>query len=762
MRKPLFIVTALLLGLLLLAASSVGIAAAFAWPKLPDLASITDYKPRIPLRVYTADGALIGEFGEERRTYVSIKDAPANLKHAILAAEDDRFYEHGGVDFAGLARATALNLLGGARRQGGSTITMQVARNFYLSREKTISRKLYEILLSMKIEKNLTKDQILEVYINQIYLGQRAYGFGAAAQIYYGKNLKDLTVGECAMLAGLPKAPSAYNPVVNLDRAKLRQHYVLRRMKELGFIDSTKYEAAVAEPVKLAITKSQQSVQPLISLHAEYVAEMARQMAYDQFKDEAYTRGIKVITTITKTDQAAAYQALRRGVLDYERRHGYRGAEAQLDLADIKSEQDEQLEELIEAYPDQDEIKSAIVLSVAPKKLRLYLRGGDLIEVSGDSLRYAAAMLAANAPPQKQLRRGSLIRVVKMAKGWSITQPPEVEAAFVSLDPNTGAIRSLVGGFDFNRNKYNHVTQAWRQPGSSFKPFIYSAALEKGYTPESIFDDAPLNFSASATGSQAWSPQNYDGKYEGPMTLRTALAKSKNLVAVRLLQAIDPVYGQDFVTSRFGFDPAKNPPYLTLALGSGAVTPWQMGAAYAVFANGGYRVQPFVVKEIRDEKDRVVARVDPAVAGKQSERVLDPRNVYLMNSMMQDVVRHGTGGKAMSLGRMDLAGKTGTTNEYVDAWFCGYQPSLVGIAWVGHDQPRRLGSGETGGVLALPIWISYMDKALQGVPEQQMPMPPGLVRVKTDRGTDDFIYEENLPAEPAPDASAPAPAPAPN
>jgi len=756
MRKPLFIAVGVLLGLCLLAVSSVGIAAAFAWPKLPDLASITDYKPRIPLRIYTADGELIGEYGEERRSYVAMKDVPPDLKHAILAAEDDRFYEHGGVDFAGLTRATALNLLGGARRQGGSTITMQVARNFYLSREKTVSRKLYEILLALKIEKNLTKDQILEVYLNQIYLGQRAYGFGAAAQIYYGKNLKDLTAGECAMLAGLPKAPSAYNPVVNLERAKQRQHYVLRRMKELAYIDAPKYDKAVAEPIKLAISKSQQSTQPLISLHAEYVAEMARQMAVDQFKDEAYTRGIKVITTITKLDQAAAYQSLRRGVLDYERRHGYRGAEAQLDLADIKSEQDEQLEELIDAYADQDEIKSAIVLSVSPKQIHIYMRGGELIDVSGDSLKYATAMLAANAPQQKQVRRGSLIRVVKTAKGWAITQPPEVEAGFVSLDPNTGAIRALVGGFDFNRNKYNHVTQAWRQPGSSFKPFIYSAALEKGFTPESIFDDAPLSFSASATGSQAWSPQNYDGKYDGPMTLRTALAKSKNMVAVRLLQAIDPAYAQDYVTSRFGFDPTKNPPYLTLALGSGAVTPWQMAGAYAIFANGGYRVQPFVVKEIRDEKDRVVARVDPAVAGKQSERVLDARNVYLMNSMMMDVVRRGTAGKAMSLGRGDLAGKTGTTNEYVDAWFCGYQPNLVGIAWVGNDQPKRLGSGETGGVLALPIWIGYMEKALKGVPEQVIPMPPGLVHVKTDKGSDDFIYEENLPGEPASNNSAPA------
>jgi penicillin-binding protein 1A len=757
LRKPLLLSAALILALGLMAFSAVAIAAAFAWPKLPDLAALTDYKPRIPLRIYSADGALIGEYGEERRSYTPIKDVPDLLKHAILAAEDDRFYQHGGVDFAGLARATALNLLGGARRQGGSTITMQVARNFYLSREKTFSRKLYEILLSLKIEKSLSKDQILEVYFNQIYLGQRAYGFTAAAQIYYGKGLAELSASECAMLAGLPKAPSAYNPVVNPQRAAQRQHYVLRRMMELGFIDAATHEKSLAEPVKLAISKSQQSVQPLISVHAEFVAEMARQIAYEQFKDEAYTRGIKVITTVLKNDQVAAYQALRRGVLDYERRHGYRGAEAQLDLADVKGDQDERLEELIDEYPDQDEIRAAIVLRAEPKLLHLYLRGGELVDISGDSLKFAAAMMAANAAPQKQLRRGSLIRVVKTAKGWAVTQPPEVEAAFVSLDPNSGAIRSLVGGFDFNRNKFNHVTQAWRQPGSSFKPFIYSAAIEKGFTPESVFDDAPLNFSASDTGSQAWSPGNYDGKYEGPMSLRTALAKSKNMVAIRLLQAIGPAYAQDYVTTRFGFDPNKNPPYLTLALGSGAVTPWQMASAYAIFANGGYRIQPYIVSEIRDEKDRVVARVDPAVAGKQADRVLDPRNVYLMNSMMQDVVRRGTAGKAMALGRSDLAGKTGTTNDYVDAWFSGYNPGLVGIAWVGHDQPKKLGSGETGGVLALPIWIGYMEKALKGVPEQSMEVPPGLVRVKTDKGTEDLVYEENIPG----DSSAP-PATAPN
>ncbi|HEX5126328.1 MAG TPA: penicillin-binding protein 1A [Rhodocyclaceae bacterium] len=737
-----------LLGIAVLGAASLGIAASFAYPKLPSLDALTDYKPRIPLRIYTADGALIAEYGEERRTLVNIRDVPDTLKHAIVSAEDDRFYEHSGVDFAGLTRATLLNLLGGGRRQGGSTITMQVARNFFLTREKTISRKLYEILLALKIEKNLTKDQILEVYINQIYLGERAYGFAAASQTYYGKSLKELTVAESAMLAGLPKAPSTYNPVANRERAQLRQHYVLRRMHELKYIDDATYNKALNEPIKLAIGKSPQSTSAFPTIHAEYVAEMARQLAVDQFKDDAYTRGIKVITTITKDDQQAAYEALRRGVIDYERRHGYRGAEGYVDLSGIQSDDDDGLEELIEPYPDQDELKAAIVLEASPKAIKAYLRGGEIVNLSGDSLKFAAAMLANNAPPQKKVRAGAIIRLVKNAKGWAITQPPEVEGAFVSLDPKTGAIRSLVGGFDFNRSKFNHVTQAWRQPGSSFKPFIYSAALEKGYSPGSIFDDAPLSFSAADTGSQAWEPQNYDGTYDGPMSLRTALAKSKNLVAVRVLQAIGTQYAQDYVTSRFGFDKAKQPPYLTLALGAGAVTPWQMAGAYAVFANGGYRIQPYIVKEIRDEKDRVVARVDPPIAGEQAERVLDPRNVFLMDSMMKDVVRRGTGAKAMSLGRSDLAGKTGTTNEFVDGWFCGYQPSLVGIAWIGFDQPKRLGSGETGAMLALPVWIGYMEKALHGVPEQIMPMPPGLVKVKLDGSSDeDFVYEEFLPGE---------------
>lgn len=756
--RPLILSFLLVTALAILGAASIAVAAAFAWPKLPSLEALTDYKPRIPLRVFTADGTLIGEFGEERRTYISIKEVPEPLKHAILSAEDDRFFEHSGVDFSGLIRATLLNLMGGSKRQGGSTITMQVARNFYLSREKTISRKLYEILLALKIEHNLNKEQILEVYINQIYLGQRAYGFASAAQTYFGREISQLKIAEYAMLAGLPKAPSAYNPVANPQRATLRQHYVLRRMRELGYLDEETYQQALAEPLKLAIGKNAQLVSNMP--HAEYVAEMARQMAFDQFKEEAYTRGIRVITTILKTDQQAAYDALRRSIIIYEQRHSYRGPEDYVDISGIASSKDESLEELIDNYPDLDEMKPGIVLQASKQLIKIYLRGGEVIDLTGEALRFPAPMLGDNAPAQRKIRPGALVRLIKGTKGWQITQAPEVEGAFVSMDPRNGAIHALVGGFDFNRNKFNHVTQAWRQAGSSFKPFVFSAAIDKGFTPGSVFEDAPLSFSSEDTGSKDWNPQNYDGKYEGPMSLRTALAKSKNMVSIRVLQAIGTRYAQDYISTRFGFDETKNPPYLTMALGAGSVTPWQMASAYSVFANGGFRVQPFLVKEMQDASGHVLAKMNPVVAGEQAERVLDPRNAYLMDLMMKDVVRRGTAAKALTLGRSDLAGKTGTTNEYVDAWFCGYQPTLVGISWIGFDQPKKLGSGETGGVLALPMWIDYMKVALKGVPEQYMAPPTGLVRVKPsfEKEGDDLIYEEHLPTTPpAEEQSAPAP-----
>lgn len=732
----------LVLGTLFAGLALLGIIVILAYPRLPSVDVLTDYQPKIPLRIYTADGYLIGEFGEERRHFVRIQDVPEAMKQAILAAEDERFYQHPGIDTMGVLRAAYANFLGGGKRQGASTITMQVARNFFLSSEKTLTRKLYEALLAFKIEGSLSKDEILQIYVNQIYLGQRAYGFAAAARIYFGKDIKELNVAEMAMLAGLPKAPSAYNPVANPKRAALRQHYVLRRMLQLDFIDEPTYKKAIETPLHVRRQIDQ------FSLKADYVAEMARQIAVDAYSESAYVDGIKVITTLTRPEQEAAYRSLRKAVLDYDRRHGYRGAEAYLDMKLISRDDDEQIEELLNDHEDTDDLRLALVLEASTTKIRAYLPGGEIVNVEGAGLKFAQKMLDEKAPPNKQLRRGAIIRLNQDAKGtWQITQWPQVEAAFVAANPSDGAVRALIGGFDFNRNKFNHVTQAWRQPGSSMKPFVYSAALEKGFSPLSVLPDEPLSISAEETGSQAWEPKNYDGKYDGPMTLRTALAKSKNMVSIRLIRSIDPHYAQDYV-SRFGFDKDKNPPYLTLALGAGNVTPWQHLSAYSVFANGGYKVEPYIVKQILDANNKVLAETAPVVAGDESLRIIDARNAWLMDSMMRDVVRRGTATRAaQALKRSDLAGKTGTTNDYVDAWFCGYQPSMVGVAWIGFDQPKKLGSGETGGSAALPIWIGYMETALKDVPEMHGQMPSGLaVAHSKDPATGaplhDYVYQE--------------------
>ena len=709
-----------------------------AYPNLPPLDVLTDYRPKVPLRVYSADGHLIGEFGEERRAVVSINDVPDLMKQAILAAEDDRFYTHGGIDYAGILRASVTNLAGGGKRQGASTITQQVARNFFLSTEKTYTRKLYEVLLSFKIESNLSKDQIFELYINQIFLGQRAYGFAAAAQIYFGKPLKDISVAEAAMLAGLPKAPSAYNPIANPKRAKIRQHYVLRRMQSLGFITDAQFTAAMDEALVVKRELMDYSV------HAEFVAEMARLITAERFPQEVYSRGLKVYTTLIQGEQEAAYNSLRKGVMDYDRRHGYRGAESYLEMKDFKSDQDEAIDLALQDIPDTGDLIPALVLAADAKQIKAYRKGGELIALNGDSLKFAAKMLDDKAPPNRRITRGAIIRVQKDDKGaWQITQLPEVESAFVAVSPNDGAIRALVGGFDFNRNKFNHVTQAWRQPGSSFKPFIYSAALEKGYNGNTIIADEPIVINSALTGSQDWAPHNYDGKYEGPMKMRTALAKSKNMVSIRILQSIGPHYAQDYA-SRFGFDAAKHPPYLTMALGAGSVTPWQMVTAYSVFANGGYKVNPYIIREIRDDKNQILAKSEPIPAGEDSIRAIDPRNAFMMDNMLRDVTIYGTAARAsVTLKRRDLAGKTGTTNEYMDAWFCGYQMTVAGCAWLGFDQPKTLGSKETGGSAALPIWIGYMGRALNNVRAQTPSQPEGLVGGGEGRS---FIYAENAAA----------------
>ena len=723
-----------LAGLALVGVLLVVFALAMAYPNLPALDTITDYRPKMPLRIFTADNVLIGEFGEERRTLVRFKEIPDVMKKAVLSIEDDRFYQHGGVDYWGVLRAALHNATSGSR-QGASTITQQVARNFFLSSEQTLKRKAYEALLAWKIEKNLTKDQILEVYMNQIYLGQRAFGFQSAAQIYFGKDLRDITVAEAAMLAGLPKAPSAYNPVVNPTRAKTRQQYILQRMHSLGYITPAQFETAKNEELVIKTDST------AFGVHAEYVAEMARQLVYEQFKEDTYTRGLNVFTTITKADQDAAYLAVRRGVMDYERRHPYRGPESYIEIPKDKTEADEAIEAELAEKPDSDDIVAAVVLQASPTGVTAVLASGEEIKISGPGLSFASSWLSAKAAPNRRIRRGALIRVMQdSGADWKITQMPLVESAFVSASTEDGAIRALVGGFDYNRNKFNHVTQAWRQPGSSFKPFIYSASLERGLSPATMVNDAPISFDAGQTGGQAWEPKNYDAKYEGPMTMRRGLTKSKNMVSIRILNRIGARYGQEYAT-RFGFDPEKNPPYLTLALGAGATTPLQMAGAYAVFANGGYRVSPYLISKVTDSAGKVLSEARPDRAGTEATRVIDARNAFLMDSMLRDVARYGTAAKASQLlKRNDIAGKTGTTNDSIDAWFAGYQPKVVGIAWMGYDQPKNLGNKETGGGLALPIWIGYMQTVLKNVPVEERTVPPGLIMANGE-----YYYAENPP-----------------
>ena len=683
------------LGLALLGILLAGFAALVTIPTLPSLEALTDYRPKIPLRVYSAEGLLIGEFGEERREVVKINAAPQQLKQAIVAAEDDRFYQHGGVDYVGILRAAYSNFTSGGMRQGASTITMQVARNFFLTKEKTLTRKFSEALLAFKIEHSLSKDEILELYFNQIYLGQRAYGFAAAAQVYFSKPLREINLAEAAMLAGLPKAPSRFNPVVNPKRAKTRQLYVLRRMHELGYI--TDEEFKVAEKTPLRTKRESQE----FAMRADYVAEMARQAVQERYHEDAYTRGFRVYTTIRRADQDAAYKAVRQGVIEYDRRHGYRGPEAFIELPKNNGDLEEFLEDALQEISDSDDIHAAVVLAADPKAVRAYRRGGETIEITGDGLKFAQKFL--DRKHKQHIRPGSLIRVRAGDKGaWQIVQLPQVEASLVSLDPHDGTIRAMVGGFDFGRNQFNHVTQAWRQPGSSFKPFIYSASLEKGFTPATVIEDAPLSFTAEETGSDQWDPRNFDGNYEGPLRMREGLVKSKNLVSIRILQAMGVQYAQDYV-ARFGFDPKLHPPYLPMALGAGSVTPIQMAVGYATFANGGFRISPYLIKRIEDEKGRTLEQAKPERAAQGAKQIIDPRNAFLMTSMMQDVVQRGTATKAKQLGRTDLAGKTGTTSNYVDAWFCGYQPDLVAIAWIGFDTPKSLGNNETGSHAALPI-----------------------------------------------------------
>lgn len=747
-----FIILPLVLGIVLTAL--VSLAATLIYPTLPSLEALTDYRPKVPLRVYTADGHLIGEFGEERRAFIRIEDAPDSLKQAILAAEDERFYEHGGIDTLGIVRAAIANIMAGGFKEGASTITMQVARNFFLSSEKTATRKFSEALLAIKIEHSLSKDQILELYINQIFLGQRAYGFGAAALAYYGKPLSECSIAEVALLAGLPKAPSRYNPFVNPKRAQERQRYVLRRMHTLNYIDDATYQAALAEPLKV---KKQRSVH---EVSADYVAEIARQAMYEKYKDAIYSSGMRVYTTILKANQEAANRAVVQGIINYELRQGFRGPEKRLP-PEILASDEAGLEAALDDFDKFNGFVPAIVTKVEKESAHLYAKNIGPIVIKDKGLALVKRDMALKDVSKRRFVPGAVVRVYGSQDDWQVTQLPEVESALVALDPRNGAVRALVGGFNFNRNKFNHVTQAWRQPGSSFKPFIYSAALEKGFMPSTLVEDEPVYISAEETGSgKSWEPGNYDHKYDGPIQMRTALTKSKNVVSIRILQDIGVDYARDYIT-RFGFSAKDHPPYLAMALGSGSVTPWQMAGAYAVFANGGYRIEPHIISRVVDSNGKIIQQTKVTEVGKNATRVIDSRNAFIMNSMMQDVVRRGTAARANVLGRNDLAGKTGTTNDIFDAWFTGYSPTHVAITWMGYDKPKSLGRNETGGRAALPIWIDYMSVALKGVPDNPYVPPQGIVKARINpetgkrvaddqEGVEEYFYAEFLPGEDIP------------
>lgn len=688
-------------------------------PDLPPITAVTDYKPKIPLRIYTADNTLIGEFGEEHRDFVPIKDIPDTMKKAILAVEDARFYEHHGVDYIGMARAVVSTATGAP--QGGGTITMQVARNFFLTRERTVSRKLREILLARRIEDALTKDQILELYMNQIYLGQRTHGFSSAARIYFNKSMKELSIAEAAMLAGIPKNPARHNPAVNFERAKERQLVVLKSMERHKYITESQYDVASKE--RLHVTKV-----PSFESHAAYVAEMVRQSIYAQFKEDTYTAGIKVITTIDRDEQEAAYESLRRNVLTYDQRHGYRGPEAFIDLPSDANQRDDAIDEFLQKFPASEGLISGVVTEATPKLIKADLATGESIQITGEGLRLANAALQAKANRDLKIRPGALIRVMQDAKGnWSVTQSPEVDAAYVSLNAQNGAYRAMVGGFDFNRKKFNHVTSAWRQPGSSIKPFIYSAALEKGFYPSTLINDVQL--SSTTEEDLKWDPRNDDGKYDGPIEMQRALAMSKNVVSVRILKNIGAGYGRDYLP-RFGFDQNKHPINLTLALGTGSVTPLQLAGAYAVFANGGYQVKPWLIDKVIDAKGTILFQANVAATPAEDQRVIDARNAFVTDSMLREVVRSGTGASAtQKLGRRDLAGKTGTTSDAVDGWFAGYAGNIVAVSWMGYDDPKSLGGREFGSTVALPIWIDAMRHALAGKPEFVRAVPENVINV---------------------------------
>jgi len=737
----------------------IALSVTLIYPTLPSLEKVTDYNPIQPLRIYSADQYLISEFGEERRAFTLIDKIPQQMKDAVLAIEDRRFYRHGGVDMKGIIRAIRNNLIGRSH-EGASTITMQVAKNFFTgpNKKRNIITKIQEALLAIKIEQTLEKDQILELYLNQIYLGQRSYGFSAAAQVYFAKTLQELTLAESALLAGLPKAPSTYNPFYRPQKAIARQQEVLRDMYRYGFIDQAQFDEAIAQVLVFKrMAKSEHA------LEADYVAELVRQQLYERYGDDIYNSGLKVYTTIIKTNQEAANEAVIEGILEYQQRHGYKKAEKWIDLSLLEQRDlDAQMQASLSDTISYNSFMPAIVTSTSATAVEVFTQNGERITIKEKGLSLLKNNLALKDVKQHKIKAGSVVRIIKIKKGWQIVQLPEVESALVALNPKDGAITALVGGFNFNKNKYNHVTQAYRQPGSSFKPFVYSAALEKGFTPASMIEDAPISMTGREVGSgKNWEPKNYDSEYEGPMRMRKALTKSKNMVSIRILQSIGTKYAQDYV-KKFGFLPKHHPAYLTMALGAGEVTPLELANGYAVFANGGYRVEPHLITKIVDSQGKLVEKLTFPVAEKNAPMVIDERNAFLITSMLRDVVQSGTATRANSLGRQDLAGKTGTTNETVDAWFAGYTPHQVAVSWMGYDKPRSLGRVETGGRAALPIWIKYMAIALKGKPDLPYPEPAGLMLLRvdpttgtlidsgdsdeySDYGVNEYFYNENPP-----------------
>ena len=746
-------------------------------PKLPSAEILRDVHLQVPLRVYTRDGELLAEFGEKRRTPLRLDEVPEQLIQAFLAGEDDRFFEHPGVDWQGLTRAVLHLVRTGEKGPGGSTITMQVARNFFLTREKTYIRKLNEILLALKIEREFTKEEILELYVNKIFLGQRAYGVGAAAQVYYGRPVAELGLAQLAMIAGLPKAPSRFNPVANPEQAVVRRAYVLRRMLELDYIDREEHDEARDAPVTAKVHGL------AVEVEAPYVAEMVRAYMEDTYGDDVYTAGYKVWTTIDGRLQRAANAALRQTLLEYDARHGFRGSERHVAAGEEAAPPDKALADIA----DVGGLVPAVITSVDESTVGAWARGVGPVDIAFESMDWARSYINENrrgdAPKGADavLKAGDVIRVRPVEEGWTFAQLPDVEGALVSLDPNDGSIVALTGGFDFYRSKFNRATQAERQPGSSFKPFIYSAALEYGYTPASIINDAPVVFEDESLKS-AWRPENYGGKFHGPTPLRTALYKSRNLVSIRLLREIGLDFALEHI-ARFGLDVDRLPRGLSLALGSGGLTPLEVATGYGVLANGGYAVEPYYIDRVLDGDDTLIFAADPLVvcrdcddeeaaavsastdpaagdgedagqalsaedgadtgtdigtetrtgtpgAERRAPRVIEARNAWLMYSLMRDVIQRGTGRKARVLERDDLAGKTGTTNDQYDAWFSGFSPDLVATAWIGFDEFRPLGRRETGASAALPMWIAYMKEALEDVERRDVPPPEGIVTVR--------------------------------